>query len=93
MKIDPNAPAFPVSDTVHANGQVQYGANGLTVRAHFAAMAMQGMLADSTRNGVWHEYAENSVKFADALIAALNKEPAATRNDTGNALPIFKDNV
>lgn len=45
MKIDPNAPAFPaftdklcIDTKVDAINCVTYG--GLTIRAHFAAMAM-----------------------------------------------------
>lgn len=86
MKIDPNAPAFPVPDTVHANGQVQYGANGLTVRAHFAAMAMQGMCANPAIigpnpmcgvayvNGSAQTLAEMALCQADWMITALNAE-------------------
>lgn len=62
MKTDPNASAF-------ANG---YEDPGLTVREYFAAMAMQGLLA---KEGIVHpQTAESSVRWADELIAELNKE-------------------
>ncbi len=75
MKIDPNSPAFPAEggndSGLHANP-------GLTTRAHFAAMAMQGVLADpNVRFRGDEDYEENAsvcVKMADALIAELNKE-------------------
>lgn len=50
---------------------------GLTKRELFAAMAMQGMLADASDNYLSERgyiYAEIAVKRADALIAELNKE-------------------
>lgn len=57
--------------------------NGLTKREYFAAMAMQGMLANSYSDGVTQplssanniQIAEMAVSQADALIAELNKEP------------------
>lgn len=51
--------------------------DGLTKREYFAAMAMQGYIASYTGDeAVPTGYAaEMSVKYADALIAALNKQP------------------
>ena len=48
---------------------------GLTKREYFAAMAMQGMCANSsfTKCATYEDMAEWSVKQADALIEALNK--------------------
>lgn len=48
---------------------------GLSKREYFAAMAMQGMCANSSLAKYWtHEnIAEWSVQQADALIEALNK--------------------
>lgn len=56
--------------------------HGLTKRELFAAMAMQGMLANSYCNGSsqplselsYSQIAELSVRQADALITSLNKE-------------------
>mgnify|MGYP000111971196 CR=1 FL=1 len=69
-------PAFPTQ----SNGGDIYG--GVTVREHFAAMAMQGLLAscesqivfqthrdDGARNSI----AELAVRHADLLLAELNK--------------------
>ncbi len=46
---------------------------GLTKRELFAAMAMQGLMSGSGRTGSYKDYAGDSVKFADALIAELDK--------------------
>ena len=50
---------------------------GSTKREYFAAMAMQGLLASWPENGRLNpdKTAERATLFADALIAALNKEP------------------
>jgi hypothetical protein len=76
MSIDPNAPAFPWPD-FRIDGKK---ASGVTIRAHFAAMAMQGLLAnqlleDLIDSGecVYGTIAKDAIKHADALIAELNK--------------------
>jgi hypothetical protein len=66
-----NDMAFPVNDTVLTpNNTVQ---NGLTIREHFAAMAMQGLLAGQHFRDSGEMCAESAVAFADALIAELAK--------------------
>jgi hypothetical protein len=47
---------------------------GLTKREIFAAMAMQGLMANIDPVNHKDYIAENSVKIADALIKELNKE-------------------
>ena len=47
------------------------GASGLTKREYFAAMAMQGLIAESKYDAIKH-VVEDSVRFADALITTLN---------------------
>lgn len=66
-----NEPAMP--------HPVHEGRSGLSIRQHFASMAMSGILTNSEmvndkddRSVEWTAVA--SVKFADALIAELNKE-------------------
>ena len=66
-------PAYP---TVHTNAHL----NGLTKREHFAAMAMQGMLAcgassyrDGTK-GFAHSVTVKSIEYADALLKALEND-------------------
>ena len=47
---------------------------GLTKREQIAAMALQGMLAGGVGIGLrCSDYAEDAVKFADALLAELEK--------------------
>lgn len=59
-------PGFPVGRAVET----------ITKRELFAAMAMQGMLAAAaTHVSNPHTLAPVAVACADALIAALNKEP------------------
>ena len=73
MNIDPNAPAFPVPDSHHADGQVEFGFNGLTIRAEIASRIMAGFAADAEMTGSKEEVASVAVEWADALIAELNK--------------------
>jgi hypothetical protein len=55
---------------------------GLTIRQHFAAMAMQGLMNGALiyTNGDCHAamYAKDAVLMADALISELNKTPPTT---------------
>jgi hypothetical protein len=66
-----NANAFPQAKE-DLNVDSEYG---LTKREYFAAMAMQGLLANSLKSATL--YIESNAKFAvqaaDALIAELNK--------------------
>lgn len=64
-------PAYPIQDTYHPNGQVEYGRPGLTKRELLAAMALQGMLANTDNSGRAEAYAKDAVAQADALLAAL----------------------
>lgn len=74
-------PAYPVSDTVHPNGQIQYGFNGLTIREELARSAMIGLLADhkdhsdecADGESCPQTVARLAVEHADALLAALAK--------------------
>ena len=52
-----------------------WGGVGLTKRELFAAMAMQGFAACVSCNGTIEAHAEYAVKWADALLAELAKEP------------------
>lgn len=63
-----------VSAYGYANEQSHFDSNGgLTKREHFAAMALQGLLANSNSQGGVDDYARGAVNFADALIEELNK--------------------
>lgn len=90
MKIDPNDSAFPLTESTNAHGNMAaindscayiVSSGGLTIRAHFAALAMQAMLANPYIGDALTEEeaetplrcAELAVEAADALIQALNK--------------------
>lgn len=73
MKTEPNDPA-----TGYSANEGSHSYPGLTKRERFAAMAMQGMLANnwigySDKEPECEELGRIAVNFADALIAALNK--------------------
>lgn len=67
------------SDYAHPTGKdeilYENATGGLTKREHFAAIAMQGLLgdADNTTDFSKKYLAQESVKYADALIEELNK--------------------
>jgi hypothetical protein len=50
-------------------------------RREIAAMAMQGMLADSSSNQSVEVIASTSIRAADALISRLNADPAEGVNN------------
>jgi hypothetical protein len=57
-------------DSHHANGQVQYGHLGMTLRDYFAAAALQGLLSDSNTGGSDSQFAESAYAYADAMLKA-----------------------
>jgi hypothetical protein len=59
---------------------------GLTKRELFAAMAMQGLLADPYSTQEFADMASMSVQVADALIERLNADPVA---EGLNLLPMY----
>ena len=66
-------PAFPVADSHHASGQVQYGSNGMTLRDYFAGQALAGLWANPREDyaGTTREdKAVESYRQADAMLAA-----------------------
>lgn len=65
-----NMPAFPVYPRIEAGKSSQInGAVGMTLRDYFAAKAMQGMMADHTRDNSPAELSEWAYKIADAMLA------------------------
>lgn len=73
-RADESAFATP-SVTGLPNGHVEYGTPGLTVREHFAAMALMGFMANKDRPQYFNpkDDASYCVAVADELIAALEK--------------------
>ena len=62
-----NEPINPINRAlIHQN-------TGLTKREYFAAMAMQGILADPDNQGYAEGIAKDAVKMADELITQLNQ--------------------
>jgi hypothetical protein len=67
---NPNDCAFPADNKTHTDG-------GLTKREYFAAMAMQGLIANCYYGtGIAVDtHTNEAVVLADALITSLNKKP------------------
>jgi hypothetical protein len=62
-------PAMPVKpEVINGNHQVHFG---LSKREHFAAMAMQGLLAQGY--GACDEMKDEAIASADLLLAALEE--------------------
>ena len=61
--------AFPtLADNGHSDTQ-----DGMDLRDYFAAKAMQGMMADHTRDNYPDEIAVQAYKIADAMMSARKK--------------------
>lgn len=77
MKITGNEPANPLSQFKSSELAHIEGAGvltGLTIRQQFAAMAMQGILANPELGLVpYNKTAEMAVRQAEALLVELNK--------------------
>lgn len=72
-KIDGSEPAQSTFQKFADGSTIQ--TFGLSIRAHFAAMAMQGLCsAQEHYDSTYKDIAEIAVKQADPLIEALNKE-------------------
>ena len=85
--IDKDAPAFPTDEEAVGAGctstheqTIAKKHGGLTIRAYFAGLAMQGFCANRTEEELeipkdqCHEIvAKHALKMADALIDELNK--------------------
>lgn len=75
-----NEPAIPLPVTIGTSDDIIHSRyEGLTIRQHFAAMAMQGLMAnpnciDGKGGGTIQWVVKGSVDFADALIIELNKK-------------------
>ena len=77
MSKEPENPnAFPSPDTYHPNGQVEYGAPGMSLRDWFAGQALAGLLADSNTSGTYKEFADYAYQYADVMLRARQKSPS-----------------
>lgn len=67
--------AFPLQPTFNSEGQIcneRYEYEGLTKREYFAAKAMQSVIM-LQKDQSFENDSELAVKYADALLAALEK--------------------
>lgn len=76
--INPNDTVYPrITQPAFTDGHgyhtPEQWSDGITKREHFAAMAMQWILADPNTIGDHQQVALGAVNMADALIEALNK--------------------
>lgn len=72
-KTMPNEPAFSKAAFYHPDGGCDSPNKGLTKREYFAAMALQGLLANPSECPL-SGYANDAVNAADELIKRLNQE-------------------
>lgn len=68
MSIKDGGPAYPVPDLHMPDGQIQFGSYGMSLRDHFAGLAMAGMLAREYLKPT--EAADDAYKYADAMLSA-----------------------
>jgi hypothetical protein len=74
--INDGGPAFPVADTIHTDGQVQFGFNGMTLRDYFAGQALAGMPWSYEIS--LKDQSKQCFQIADAMLAeSKRKERAA----------------
>jgi len=85
MNEDPTGgPAFPIAPIAHANGQVEYGGEGMTLRDYFAAKAMasielgNAIVYSAGKGSPAEEWPTNvakiSYKLADAMLAERERK-------------------
>ena len=63
----------PVASTMTFDPPLQLG-GGFSVRAHFASLAMQGLLSSSSHYPDANGTAERAIRYADALLKALEEK-------------------
>lgn len=79
-------PAFPVPDSHHANGQVQYGANGMTLLDWMAGQALVGLVSESGRydsSGA----ASDAYNFSAAMLAEKARRESNHSDGTLGMVP------
>jgi hypothetical protein len=75
MKTSPNESAFSKAAFYHPDGGIDTPQSGLTIREYFAAVALQGILANpQSYSSAPTQIAKYAVDQADLLIDELNKE-------------------
>jgi len=81
---DPNEPAFPIPNTYHANGQIEYGPTSITYRQWMCGQVAAGgtkayMDDDETKEST----AFIVVTLADAIIAQEARTREEVTDDEG----------
>lgn len=76
---DTGGPAFPYSG-VHHTEEMNFiiDSHGMTLRDHFAGLAMQGIVnSQEYQDGTWEtaEIARQSYEISDAMIKARGQQP------------------
>lgn len=71
-----NQPVHPVNVIEFREGNPEIIAQdcGMTLRQHYAGLAMQGLLANVRVNDPTIDIADKAIEMADALIAALESK-------------------
>ncbi len=78
--INDGGPAFPIPDSHHANGQVQYGANGMSLLDYFAGQALAGLIiAAQNSPATRDDIAAEAYRQAESLLAVRDLANAEAR--------------
>lgn len=76
-KQDDGGPAFPVAGFANANGDIQPGSNGMSLRDWFAGMAIPGICKEFYDHEdvlfTSHDIAREAYDIADAMLKARNQ--------------------
>ena len=73
-------PAFPIPDTYYPNGQIQFGANGMTLLDWFAGQALAGLVSRLAYSGMFEDAAETAYKHAEAMLAEKSRREATGKD-------------
>jgi len=69
-EINDGGPAFPFPDIVNANGDVQSGCNGMSLRDYFAGQALTGLLSNTSLLEMCdHNLPKHSTRMAASIYA------------------------
>jgi len=88
MTPQPNdgGPAFPIANTYYQNGEIEFGANGMSLRTHIAISAMQGLIGtafdQAARNRVQPKRAAQDLVDACCVVADMMIEALETKSTT-----------
>ena len=91
-------PAFPVPDLHHANGQVQYGSDGMTLLDWFAGQVLAGLIDLAARHDcvTVDDIAKDTYNQAAAMVAEKARREAvvkesSTSDHSGDANKMVED--